>query len=63
MYYPVFSDFFTVYHNNAFLISQVQDDGLRKQIVTTYTLAKGLVDSWRLNTSFMKSGIRQTVHM
>lgn len=49
VYYPLVSDFFSVYNGNSFLIGRIQDNDLRKQIITTYTLAKGLVDSFRMN--------------
>jgi hypothetical protein len=48
-YYPLVSDFFTVYNGNSFLIGRVPDNDLRKQIIKTYTLAKGMVDSFRMN--------------
>ncbi len=49
MYYPVGQDYFTVYTANAFLIGRIEDNDLRKGIVTTYTKARGLVDSFRFN--------------
>lgn len=52
-YYPVVQDYFTVYNSNAFLIGKVADHDLRKEIVSVYTLAKGLVDSYRLNNELV----------
>jgi hypothetical protein len=49
MYYPVINDFFTVYNANAFLIGRIENNDLRKSLVRTYVLAKGLVDSFRMN--------------
>jgi len=49
LYYPLVSDFFTVYNGNSFLLGRIPDNDLRKQIIKTYTLAKGMVDSYRLN--------------
>jgi len=49
MYYPLVSDFFSVYNGNSFLIGRIPDNDLRKQIIKTYTLAKGMVDSYRMN--------------
>lgn len=49
LYYPLVSDFFTVYNGNSFLIGRIPDNDLRKQIIKTYTLAKGMVDSFRMN--------------
>lgn len=54
MYYPVFNDFFTVYNTNSFLIGRISDNDLRKDIVTLYTSAKGLIDSFRLNNDFVQ---------
>ena len=48
-YYPLVSDFFTVYNGNSFLIGRIPDNDLRKQIIKTYTLAKGMIDSFRMN--------------
>lgn len=52
-YYPLVSDFFTVYNGNSFLIGRVPSNDLRKQIIKTYTLAKGMVDSFRLNNDLV----------
>jgi len=49
VYYPLVSDFFTVYNGNSFLIGRIPDNDLRQQIIKTYTLAKGMVDSFRMN--------------
>lgn len=53
-YYPLSSDFFTVYNGNSFLIGRIPDNDLRKQIIKTYTLAKGIVDSFRLNNHMVE---------
>lgn len=53
LYYPLVSDFFAVYNGNTFLIGRIRDHDLRKQIIKTYTLAKGIVDSFRLNNDFV----------
>jgi len=52
-YYPLVSDFFTVYNGNSFLIGRIPNNDLRKQIIKTYTLAKGMVDSFRLNNDLV----------
>jgi len=52
-YYPLVSDFFTVFNGNSFLIGRIPDNDLRKQIIKTYTLAKGMVDSFRLNNDLV----------
>lgn len=51
--YPLVSDFFTVYNSNGFLIGRIYDNDLRKQIIKTYTLAKGIVDSFRMNNDLV----------
>ena len=52
-YYPVVSDFFSVYNGNTFLIGRIPNNDLRKQIIRTYTLSKGMVDSFRLNNDLV----------
>jgi len=52
-YYPLVSDFFTVYNGNSFLIGRIPNNDLRKKIIKTYTLAKGIVDSFRLNNDLV----------
>ncbi|WP_145585663.1 hypothetical protein [Yersinia rochesterensis] len=54
MYYPLVSDFFTVYNGNSFLIGRIKDNDLRKSIIKTYTLAKGMVDSFRMNNDILQ---------
>ena len=53
-YYPLFSDFFSIYNGNGALIGRVPDNGLRKQIIKTYTLAKAMVDSFRCNNHLVE---------
>jgi len=52
-YYPLVSDFFSVYTGNSFLIGRIPDNDLRKQIIKTYTLAKGTIDTFRLNNDLV----------
>lgn len=54
VYYPLMSDYFSVYNGNAFLIGRVPDNDLRKQIVKTYTRMKGLIDSYRMNNELVR---------
>lgn len=53
MYWAISQEYFTVYNNNAFLIGKVSDHDLRKSIVATYTKARGLIDSFRLNNELV----------
>ena len=48
-YYPVYQDYFSVYHGTSAFIGFIEDDDLRTLIVTTYIKTKGLVDSFRFN--------------
>jgi hypothetical protein len=52
-YYPLVSDFFSVYNGNTFLIGRINNNDLRKQVIKTYTLLKGMVDSFRLNNDLV----------
>ena len=52
-YYPLVSDFFTIYNSNGFLIGKIPSNDLRKQVIKTYTLSKGIVDSYRMNNDLV----------
>ncbi len=56
MLYPIIQgNFFTVYTSNAELIEEIQDHDLRKQFITTYSMARDLLDSFRMiNELFRK---------
>lgn len=54
VYYQASEDYFTIFNSNAHLIGKVEDDALRSEIVRTYSRAKGLLDSLRLNNSFVR---------
>lgn len=56
--YPVFSDYFTVYNGNASRIGAIPDHDLRRAIIRTYTLSKGLVDSFRMNNYMIEQYTR-----
>ncbi len=51
--FPVMNDFFAVYNGNASQIGRIGNNDLRKSLVQTYVLAKGLVDSFRLNNEYL----------
>ncbi|BEN51567.1 MULTISPECIES: hypothetical protein [Serratia] len=53
-YYPVVNDYFTVYNGNSFLIGRVKNNDLRKSIIKTYTLGKGMMDSLRMNNEILQ---------
>ncbi len=54
MYWPLTQDYFTIYNTNSFFIGKIKDHDLRKQIVATYTRARGLVDSFRMNNDLLQ---------
>jgi len=54
MYWPVTQEYFTVYNTNAFFIGRIQDNDLRKLIVSTYSRARGLIDTYRLNNDLVQ---------
>jgi hypothetical protein len=54
MYWPVTQEYFTVYNTNASIIGRIQDHDLRRLIVSTYTNARGLIDSYRLNNDLVQ---------
>ncbi len=53
LFYPVNSEYFTVYKSNANLIGKIQDHDLRKQIIQTYIIGQGLIDSFRMNNQLL----------
>jgi hypothetical protein len=67
-YYPVTEDYFKVYNENCSLIGKIDDNRLRKLIIVTYTQAKGLLDSFRMNNNMLQKyesvefSYRQTGH-
>lgn len=54
LYYPVTQEYFTVYTGNSFLIGQIDNNDLRKAIITSYTYARGLIDSYRFNNDLLQ---------
>jgi len=54
VYYPVAQNYFVVYDGNSSLIGKIKDDSLRKLIIITYTQAKGLLDSYKMNNELVQ---------
>jgi hypothetical protein len=52
-YWVVTQDYFTVYTSNSHLIGQIPDVDLRKEIIATYSIAKSLIDSFRMNNELV----------
>jgi hypothetical protein len=46
--------FLVVYNGNTFLLGRIKDNDLRKSIIKTYTLSKGMVDSFRMNNDLIQ---------
>jgi hypothetical protein len=54
IYYPVTQEYFTIYTSNALFIGRIRDNDLRKLIVSAYSKARGLIDSYRLNNDLLQ---------
>lgn len=53
-HYPLTQqEYFTIYEGNSNLVGRVKNEELRKLIVETYTKARGLIDSYRLNNEML----------
>ncbi|AEB08503.1 hypothetical protein [Desulfobacca acetoxidans] len=52
--FPILQDYFTIYTGNAILIGHIFDVELRKSIVTTYTKARAMIDTIRLNNELVQ---------
>lgn len=52
-YWAVTQDYFTVYTSNCHLIGRITDVDLRKEIISTYSIAKSLVDSFKMNNELV----------
>ncbi|MDS0850508.1 hypothetical protein [Burkholderia cenocepacia] len=53
-FWPVSSEYFAVYHSNSVFIGHLKNNDLRKSLIQTYTYAKALIDSFRLNNAFVE---------
>jgi hypothetical protein len=53
MIFPITGDYFPVYEGNAASIGLIPDSLLRNKIITGYTLAKSLIDSYKMNNQFI----------
>lgn len=53
-FYPVTQEYFVVYNANASLIGSIDNHELRKEIVTIYTKAKALIDSYKMNNNYLQ---------
>ncbi|WP_175840534.1 MULTISPECIES: hypothetical protein [Burkholderia] len=53
-FWPVSSEYFAVYHSNSVFIGHLKNNDLRKSLIQTYTYAKSLIDSFKLNNVFVE---------
>lgn len=53
LFYPLESDYFPIYNGNTSTIGRIPNNDIRKQIIKTYTLLKGMVDSFRFNNHLL----------
>jgi hypothetical protein len=53
-FYPVTQEYFIVYNANSSLIGSIDNHELRKEIVTIYTKAKSLIDSYKMNNNYLE---------
>ena len=51
--YPVSTETFPIYENGASMVGKIDDPELRRMIVKTYSLARGLISSFQLNNSLL----------
>ncbi len=52
--WPLTLEYFTVYNTNAGSIGRIRDRELRKQIITTYTKARTMIDAVRMNNELLQ---------
>lgn len=53
-YWPLTLEYFTIYNTHAASIGKIEDHELRKQIIATYTKARSMIDSIRMNNDLVK---------
>ncbi|ENC6659524.1 hypothetical protein JD504_06105 [Aeromonas hydrophila] len=53
-HYQIQEDYFTIFNNNSELIGRIKDPSLRMEMITLYTLSKGMVDTFRQNSDFTR---------
>jgi hypothetical protein len=52
IYVPIIADYFPIYHGSVQMLGLIEDEHLLAQIISGYNVAKGLVDTLRLNNDF-----------
>ncbi|SCX39899.1 hypothetical protein [Nitrosospira sp. Nsp1] len=54
IYWPLTQEYFTIYNTYALSIGKIKNHMLRKQIIATYTKARSMIDSIRLNNDLLQ---------
>jgi hypothetical protein len=52
-YFPIIGEYFPIYHGSVGSLGLIRDDLLRHCIISVHTLAKSLIDSYRLNNQLI----------
>jgi hypothetical protein len=52
-YFPIIEEYFPIYHGSVTSLGLIKDDLLRHAIISAHTLAKSLIDSYRLNNQLI----------
>ena len=60
LYYPISQDYFSVYNNNTMILGKIENERLRTLITTIYSMAKGLVDGFKMNNELLNK-FEQTI--
>lgn len=53
-HWPLTQDYFTIYNANASSIGKIKNQELRKQVIATYTKARTMIDTVRLNNDLLQ---------
>lgn len=53
-YWPLTQDYLTIYNTHASSIGKIKNHELRKQIITTYTKIRSMIDSFRMNNEILR---------
>ncbi|MFM0663319.1 hypothetical protein [Paraburkholderia sediminicola] len=57
-FYPVSADALTVYNSASNLVGKIRDPKLRRLIVESYALAKGIISSYQMNNQLLADNER-----
>jgi hypothetical protein len=52
-YFPIIGEYFPIYNGSVNSLGLIKDDLLRHSIISVHTLAKSLIDSYRLNNQLI----------